>query len=529
MELSKRSSNIFRGIVCLLFLFSVETAFSLGVVSFVTKNGPVRGVLTNDIYVYKGIPYAKAPIGDLRFAPPQDVESWTDRLECTKYGPVYPQQPNLPIVLENTEQTEDSLTLNIWTPCRPSTTDKLPVYVYIHGGGYGAGTGNENTFDGTSFAKNGVVTVTFNYRLSTLGFFASEETYKQYGTTGNWGLLDQIKLLEWVRDNIEEFGGDPDQVTIGGESAGSWSVSALILSPLAKGLFRNAIMESGTILGIQTLTSSRADLQKSIEVSQTLAGIFGASDTAEGLNQLRQVDAGVLNYLSPFSMNQALAMQAFYMAPVYDGTVLPKDPIAALKEGNFNKVNLLIGFNRDEGTLFIPDATDANTYKSIAARMIGKNWTAFVDRFPVDANNSAAKRAQQLLAYAWFSAGTKVFLDTISPQMPVFMYNFNFAVPDLPLGAHHVAELKYAFNTLATAGAAGAEHEKLAGEMHTRWINFIKNGDPNVGMTPPTATQWPQYDTAKTEVIFFDSEITTGSLPNKENLDFAARLLYGQY
>jgi para-nitrobenzyl esterase len=542
--LSNRKVNIVRGIIGLLCLLlvktgctSVSSASSGNAVSssqetalVTTNKGPVQGLKTDGIYTYKGIPYAKAPVGDLRFAPPQDKEPWTEVLDCTRYGPIVTQRFTIPTILENNEQSEGGLVLNIWTPSAPKSSDKLPVYVFIHGGGYGTGTGSQNNFDGTSFAQNGVVSITINYRLSTLGFFASQETYNQYGTTGNWGLLDQIKALEWVRDNIADFGGDPDQVTIGGESAGSWSVSALILSPLAKGLFRSAIMESGTILAMRSFLPARGNLEKAIEASQAFADIFGASDTAEGLNQLRQVDADILNYLSPFALDLTLQAQAFSYVPIFDGYVLPKDPVAALKEGNYNKVNLLVGFNHDEGALFAPATANSSDYKTLAARMIGKEWRTFVDHFPIDENNTAAQRAQQLIAYAWFNSGTKVLLDTYSPHNKVFMYNYNFIAPGDPvaalLGAYHTGEMTYAFNTLATKKLSGPENEKMAKEIHTRWINFITNGDPNVGITPPTATQWPQYDPAKTDVIFFDKEITTGPLPDKENLDFTAKLFY---
>jgi para-nitrobenzyl esterase len=519
------------GVAWVLYLLSVEPAFTSGVQAVVTTTkGPIQGVKTDGIYTYKGIPYAKAPVGDLRFAPPQDIEPWIEVLDCTDYGPMAIQHPMDDIVTKNPEQSEDCLTLNIWTPSAPNAGNKAPVYVFIHGGGYVIGSGNETRYDGTSFAQNGVVMVTINYRLSTLGFFASQETYNQYGTTGNWGTLDQIKALEWIRDNIADFGGDPDRVTIGGESAGSWSVSALMLSPLAKGLFKGAIMESGTIFALRSLTQDSGDLQKSIATSQILAGIFGASDNEEGLKQMRQADAGVLNYLSPFILDQTLTV-AFHYAPVFDGTVLPKDPVAALREGNFNKVNLLIGFNHDEGTIFIPATTDRKNYESIAARTIGKEWQTFVDHFPVDKNSSAVQRAQRLLAYTWFSAGSKVFADTLAAGNKVFVYNYNFITPNNLsaelFGAYHTAELVYAFNTLATAGITGKENEKFAQDVHSRWINFITNGDPNVGTTPPTATQWPQYDPIKAEVLFFDRDITAGPLPDKENLDFVAALLYG--
>jgi para-nitrobenzyl esterase len=513
---------------CLLFLLSAEAVFASGA-AFVTRNGPIKGVQTNGVYAYKGIPYAKAPTGELRFAPPQDVEPWTEVRDCTKYGPLITQWLTVPTMpLDNTEQSEDALILNIWTPSAPGKNDKLPVYVFIHGGGYGFGTGSQKTFDGTSFAQNGVVAVTINYRLSTLGFFASNETYNRYGTTGNWGILDQIKALEWVRDNIAEFGGDPDQVTIGGESAGSWSVSALVLSPLAKGLFRSAIMESGSILAMQSM-ATRGDLQKSIEQSQALASIFGAADTAEGLAYLRQLDGYVLNYLSPFFVNQTAPQSSFFLAPVFDGTVLPKDPAAALREGNYNKVNLLVGFNHDEGTLFIPSTADNQFYEAFTAKMIGEDWTTVAEQFPVDENNSAAQRAQQILAYTWFSAGEKLFADALASNTRVFMYNFNFVAPGGPaaLGAAHMAEMPYAFNNLATGGLSGAENERFAKELHTRWVNFIKSGDPNGGPSTPSGKQWPQYNLEKKEVIIFDNEITTGPLPDQENLDFIIGVLYG--
>ncbi|MHB9296597.1 hypothetical protein PilKf_02370 [Pillotina sp. SPG140] len=289
-------------------------------------------------------------------------------------------------------------------------------------------------------------------------------------------------------------------------------------------------MESGTIFAMQHTTPYRSELQKSIEVSQMLANVFGASDTADGLKQMRTVDAGVLSYLSLFLPDQT-APRLFFMLPVFDGTVLPIDPVAALKAGNYNKVNILIGFNRDEGIIFIP-TIDSKGYEAFAARTIGKNWRRYVERFPVDENNSATQQAQQLIAYEWFSAGTKLLADTLANNTNVYLYKFDFAAPlfeGLEPAAYHSLELPYAFNNLAVSGISGKEHEKLAGEIHTRWVNFIKNGDPNVGATPPTNVTWPQYDKAKAGVIFFDNNVTAGPLPaqEKEDLDFTVNILYG--
>jgi para-nitrobenzyl esterase len=307
-------------------------------------------------------------------------------------------------------------------------------------------------------------------------------------------------------------------------------VSALILSPLAKGLFHRAIIQSGTILSVQSLTPYRSELQRTIEESQLIAGLFGAADNAEGLAKLRQVDAGALNYLSGYMTDQSGVVPAFVMLPVFDGYVLPKDPAAALKAGNYNHVDLLLGFNRDEGTLFMPSTTTSQFYESYAARTIGEKWRSFMERFPVDEQNNATQRTRQLLAYTWFSAGEKLFADTLSPDNKVFMYNYNFIAPNNPrsvLGAYHTGELPYTFNTIAIKDLTGEENEKIAQEMHIRWVNFIKSGDPNIGAGTPSAVYWPQYDTAKADVIFFDNEVTTGPLPDKDNLDFAAELLYG--
>jgi para-nitrobenzyl esterase len=511
-----------------------ETGFASGVrssvpdrpVSVVTAKGPIQGLVTAEgIHAYKGIPYAKAPTGDLRFAPPQDVAPWTALLDCTEYGPLAVQQLTITVPVDNPEQSEDCLTLNVWTPSGPQAQDKLPVYVFIHGGGFAAGSGNDIRYDGTPFARNGVVLVTINYRLGILGFFASQETYNQYGTTGNWGILDQIKALEWVRDNIAYFGGDPDKVTIGGESAGSMSVSALIASPLAKGLFRSAIMQSGSLLGIRSVTSARGSMEKAIELSKILANIFGASDDEAGLTQLRQADPDMLNYLGPFLLDQTAGLQAFFYSPLFDGTVLPRDPLEALREGNSNRVNLLVGFNHDEGSLFIPLTADNGTYKTVAVRALGKAWRTWVDHFPVDEQHGAAQRTRQVLAYTWFNTSTKVFADLLARAgNKVFMYNYNYAIPGNPLGAYHSSELAYVFKTDAVTGDEGTQ---LAEEMHVRWINFIKNGDPNVGIRPPTDTPWPQYHTEKPEVLLFDKGVSAGPLPDKENNDFAEQLLYG--
>ncbi|MDR1915100.1 MAG: carboxylesterase family protein [Synergistaceae bacterium] len=502
-------------------------------VTLKTPSGEIRGALNEGVSVYKGIPYAMPPVGELKFAPPQDMAPWEGERDCTEFAPQAIQY----MPLAGQPMSENCLALNVWTPVLPGDDAKLPVYVFIHGGGFAEGTSSMPMYDGTGFAKKGIVTVTINYRLNTLGFFASQETLKRYGTTGNWGILDQIKALEWVKKNISAFGGDPDSVTIGGESAGSFSVSILMTSPLAKGLFRGAILESGTILSLPFLSAyARSDLEKSITVSGMLAGIFGAGDDETGLERMRRANSVAMANLSAFTLDQTVP-SAFLLIPVFDGRVIPKNPVSELSSGNFNCVNTLIGFNNDEGSLFVPTGTDEGQYMAIAAKILGyeKSLVA-LERFKVedrDAQKNATQRARQITAYGVFSAGAKRYADLVTKAGgDVYMYKFKTVTPDdlkNGLGARHAAELPFVFDTLGTFGTSGlrgTEYDKIAEEMHTRWANFIKNGDPNVGESAPSGVKWPKYDPANADVIYFDRKITSGALEDRENIDFMISLIY---
>jgi para-nitrobenzyl esterase len=503
-------------------------------VTLMTQSGEIRGLRSGGVSVYRGIPYAAPPVGELRFAPPQDASPWDGVRDCTEFAPQAVQY----MPFAGQAMSEDCLALNVWTPARPGDDAKLPVYVFIHGGGFAEGAGSLPMYDGTGFARKGIVAVTINYRLNAIGFFASRETFKRYGTTGNWGILDQVKALEWVKENISVFGGDPDKVTIGGESAGSFSVSILMTSPLAKGLFRGAILESGTILSLPFLsTYARSDPEKSIAVSGMLADIFGAGDDENGLARMRRANAETMANLSAFTMDQTMP-SAFFLTPVFDGKVIPKNPAAELSSGNFNRVNILIGFNGDEGSIFVPDGTDEGEYMAMAARILGyeKSRVALA-RFGVDARDAqknATQRARQVTAYGIFSASAKRYADLAAKAgVDVYMYKFKTVTPDdrkNGFGARHAAELPFVFDTLGTLGTSGlrgTEYEKTAEEMHTRWANFIKNGDPNIGEPTPSGVKWPKYDPAKADAIYFDRKIASGALEDLENIEFMISLIYG--
>ena len=495
-------------------------------VTAATPCGRVNGLLSNGIETYKGIPYAKPPLGELRFAPPEDVEPWGEPLDCTEYGSIALQER----AQYGLSMSEDCLTLNVWTPARDGREDKLPVYVFIHGGAYAQGSGAYLLYDGTNFAKRDIVAVTVNYRLNALGFFASNETFSQYGTTGNWGHLDQIKALEWIRDNVAAFGGDPDKVTIGGESAGSYSVSALLLSPLARGLFRGAIMESGSILSVAASSYyAKGDRQRAAEVCGMMSRLFGAGDDAEGLRAMREANAGTLAQLSPMEADYTKA-SAFYFFPVYDGSVLPVDPLAALAEGDFNGVRLMFGYNGDEGSIFVPSGTTELEYRAMAVRMFGNaKAQSILARFPVDAQNDSTRRARQVLSYGMFAPGMKTIADTLADRgLDVYGYYFGYVskkAAESGLGANHAAELPYAFRNLSEG--ATEEERKLADEMHIRWVNFIRNGDPNMGEAPPTDAEWPRYTGRDTALIRFDRVVTPVTMPEKEDMVFMQDIMFG--
>jgi para-nitrobenzyl esterase len=540
-------------------------------VELTTPSGPIKGIQNGDINVYKGIPYANPPE---RFAPPEPVTPWEETLDCTEFGPAAIQTTTP----QGMEMSEDCLSLNIWTPSEAveinnidatfdseewNNTDgtsnlasnnddattsnsmnnydesitptnknngKLPVYVWIHGGGFGVGTGANPKFDGTKFAEDGVILITINYRLNAHGFFANQETYDQYGTTGNWGILDQIEALKWIKQNVSAFGGDPNKVTVGGESAGSHSTSALIQSPLAKGLFARAILESGTILGIPANRQyNRGNLERSIELGHVLAYTFGAGEDAAGLKKLREADAGVLAQLTEFNTDFT-ETPAFMMVPVFDGHVMAKNPYKALKSGDYNDVDLLWGFNGNEGSMFIPEGQTNSRYEMLVSKMFGyDNARTVLDRFPIDGRNDATKRSRQILGYGMFSAVMKPYGDALSSNGGnVYAYYFNYAGKDnikKGLGARHASEINYAFGTLPKN--ATEEEHVLSDEIHTRWVNFIKTGNPNGGELSGEI-QWPKYNAKDNQMLTFDTELSVGKMPNLNDMIFMEDIMFGK-
>jgi para-nitrobenzyl esterase len=511
-----------------------STSVDSGAISLeaTTKSGPVIGQLRSGVVAFKGIPFAAPPVGELRFAPPQDPQPWTEPLKTANPGSVAWQIPVPAPAIELPKydnMSEDCLNLNVFVPAGTKPGDGLPVYFFIHGGGFSIGSGNQFLYDGTELSRMGLVVVTANYRLGGLGFLATSETLRRYGTTGNWGLLDQIKALEWVRDNIEAFGGAPDKVTVGGESAGAMSVSTLVLSPLAKGLFRGAIMESGSILSLSHVPNdfTSGEVEKAVEHGRALLSVFGVGDDAEGLSELRKIAPWPLTRLTPFSFDWTQCVP-FTFLPVRDGRVVPSEPLKALAEGAFNRVPILIGYNSDEGALFVPrGAGDESLRDALVLSMGFEAASAFWRRFPPDDQNTVLERARQAFGYSVFAAAAKRLADLHSRFGPVYFYNFDYvsrANRQIARGAIHTAELGLIFDTIYDRD--NPAEAKLGQEMRARWVNFIKSGDPNRGDPLPSEENWPSYDPANPMVLKIDEVLSVVPL-EREPLDFMADLLYG--
>lgn len=522
-----------RACVCaLIAAFAVPalagTAFE---VTVKTPLGDVRGLSDGEVAVFRGIPYARPPIGELAYAPTQPAERWDGVLDATKFGPIAMQMPGAPGVGDLPVSDADCLTLNIWVPAGAKPGDALPVYVFIHGGAYALGSGSSATYDSTSFARDGIVAVTFNYRLNAQGFLATRATWEKYGTTGNWGHLDQIEALKWVRDNITSFGGDPQKVTVGGESAGSFSVSALLLSPLARGLFRAAIMESGSIFSAEKIWYNTAgDLDRCVEVGQEILHLFDTPDSAVGLARLRGIDPMLLTSVTACNLDMT-GYQRYFLMPAFDGYVLPRDPRQALREGQFNRVNLLWGFNTHEGSMFVPEDQTELTYRRSVIHSAGYDaGLKILERFPVDETNSATVRLRQFIGYSFLATpGLKLFADRMSEAgMKVWGYNFDYISPEnaqARLGASHAEEMPYIFRT--HSGTINEDQKRLTDEMHNRFVNFIKTGDPNGELRTPSGTEWPVYK-PNGALLRFDREVRVTGFPGLEDMKFMQDVLYGK-
>lgn len=449
-----------------------------------TNAGYIRGVAENDILVFKGIPYAQPPIGDLRFAPPAVHKAWQDTLSTTNFGSSATQPVGKKVV-----GSEDCLYLNLYTPA--ADNHKRAVVVWVHGGSMTNGSGSG--MNGHAFAdKDDIVTVTINYRLGALGFLYMGDVDKKYAQSGNLGLLDVIAALKWIHQNIAAFGGDPNRVTIMGESAGAKMVSAVMVAPASKGLYQQAIMESGSVQCIRDITTAK---NVRIRLLKQL-----------GLNP---GDARKLLIMPADSIIKAQGVICEGIAgnsqfgPVYDGATIPEDGYKYAASGKLSRIRAIIGTNENEGASFTsPNANYSKAYKTIFKPLDENDapmaYAYYQRQLKTDSPYAAAVKTLTQYMYQMHSYRFAKALTTVGTNVWVYRYKYQNGKQ---FGAHHGDELYYIWGAQKILNSNDDVKKQLARSLHGTWAAFIKTGDPNC----PEAPQWPKYNTTKREVMVFDS------------------------
>ncbi|MDO3387230.1 carboxylesterase family protein [Gilvimarinus sp. SDUM040013] len=504
-----KNIHTFRVLSALLLLCVFANIVHAGAMERVTvEQGELQGYTEGDLTVFKGVPFAKPPVGELRWKAPQPPAKWQGVREALAYAPSPIQAGEPPA-----GKSEDCLYLNVWTPAQKNT-DKLPVLVWIYGGGFSFGTSAELLTDGTHLANKGVVMVSIAYRVGQLGFLAHPELSAEspHNVSGNYGLLDQIAALQWIKDNIAAFGGDPDKVTIFGESAGGISVSMLAASPLAEGLFQGAISQSGGSFGpsrkhnypgenMNLLAQAEADGVKYVEG-------FGAKSIAE----LRKMDA------EDFIPKQ-WSMPGGW--PIVDGHVIPGDQFEMYEQGHFNDVPVLVGYNSDEGLMFVRGDDPKPFLDGLDARY-GKFAEPLKAAFGIseDKLNRNARNLVRDAAFGWHT-WSWARLQAAHEKSPAYLYYFD-QNPSFPQGSPrhdhgstHGQEIAYVFQRVdASRSDAMASDAVISDAMATYWTNFAKYGHPNGNGVPV----WPAYKTGAPNTMIFDQQPEVGTVPDKEGL-----------
>ena len=480
------------------------------------ENGILEGTDESGIKTFKGVPFAAPPVGDLRWREPQPVKTWSGIRKADKFGP-RAMQLNVfgDMNFRSDGMNEDCLYLNVWTPAKTGN-EKLPVLVYFYGGGFMAGDGSEPRYDGEGMARRGIVAVTVNYRLGVFGFLSHPELTKEssHHASGNYGLLDQSAALHWVQKNIAAFGGDPKKITIAGESAGSFSVSAQMASPLSKNIIAGAIGESGSLLGLNPVVSLK-DAEK--------AGTdFVTNVKASSLAELRAMPAEQLL--------KATATAGFGRFPIcVDGYFFPKSPLEIYENGNQAHVPLLVGWNSQEMTYQMVLGQDKPTlenFKKAVEKLYGEKGAEALNVYSASNDEEAEQVATDLAGdrFIGFSTWKWSNIQSRTGGKPVFRYLYARArpvmrpemgnataglaggvikdssaakTPKMPAarGAVHSAEIEYALGNLPTNRVYDWQSEdfKVSEIMQAFFANFIKTGNPNGTGVP----EWPALNASK--------------------------------
>jgi para-nitrobenzyl esterase len=505
----KRLLSLFCIFLCVL------TANSQVLKSVKIASGRILGGVSSDgnVVYFKGIPFAAPPVGNLRWKAPQPVKPWAGVKSFTEFSksPVQ-SKPNefgvytREFLIRDKPLSEDCLYLNVWTGAK-SAAAKRPVIVWIYGGGFVSGGTDVPIYDGEALAKKGVILVSINYRVGILGFFAHPALTKESPnhTSGNYGLMDQLAALKWVKANIAAFGGDPNNVTIAGQSAGSYGVNYLVASPLAKGLFQKAIAESGAHM-----------------VPGPASGISLKNAEQSGLKAAAALHATTLAELRRLPVGELLKQNNF--RPIIDGYFLPKVPADIFAANKESHVPLLTGWNEDDA--FISSFKTAADYTAGIEKRFGDKAAEVLKLYPAGTDAEAERSQIRMSRDGMFGAQNYYWANTQSAKNgpKVYLYRFTRRVPASPAfekyGAFHTAEVAYVFNNLKFLNRPFEPvDQQLASTISSYWVNFAKTGNPNADGLP----NWAPYNTSTSQVMILGEKPFSTTLPDKAALDFTVR------
>lgn len=490
---------IFAGLCLLVGCTAAEnTQKGLGIVK--TGDGYVSGLNQSKLSVYLGIPYAAPPTGDLRWRPPEAAKPWEGVYKAVKFGPSCPQAyvKEFGSEWDPGNMSEDCLTINIWTPADKSG-EKLPVMAFIYGGAFMRGSSAIPMYNGTALANKGVVVVTFNYRVGVLGYLAHPLLSKESpnNASGNYALLDQQAALRWVQKNIAAFGGDPDHVTIFGESAGAANIITQLAIPQSKGLYSQAIVESGgiwtngpTIIGYRTKAGAEEYGQKYAES----LGYFGP----DAIRKMRNISAFELVNRTPNVWDSTFwGFHDVAFKTTIDGWLVPEEPQEIFRQGRQNPVPLMIGSNADEGTVLAANTNmTAEDYWKFLRDNFGEDAYQTLARYPAKNKEEVQYRMERIATEINFALASRFIAGSMSNlNQSTYLYKFTYVLPGQPMGAYHTSELYFVFRP--SYWKADSTSAAVSDYVMDMWTRFAKTGSPNGGIN----VTWPQYSNEKDQYL----------------------------